>query len=680
MSTYDTLMVDIGNAPNDDQGDPLRTAFDKINQRFAELRIFVNNRGDWQPNTAYTADPNRDWVIVAGVGYLATSNHTSGATFAADLAAGKWVEADAVNALNAAQDAQADVDALRADLASTASGKGAELVGFSYAQNYAVGTLGWSARQAYGIDITQAPYSADPTGLADAGPAIAAAAAAFPGVPLCAPAGTYRIATKPNLKTSAYDGVFGAGFKLFGAGILKTYFVNDINNDAMFEVDSDADHAVLFRGAMGVELEGFTVKRIATTEGGTAIRLRTCYNAKIRQVHIIGMSGDGIHIPCAVGDNDGSNMVDIEHVRIENCAGWGIDAAGDSGFNETSFLHMKHVFIQACGTNNAAYQPPTGGMRWKGQILTMQQVAFTINENCALFIPGAAGLGQNVDLQNTTFENNKKRGLFCRGVSAFKARNIQFYNNDAYTASVACEFEAGSYVIRQVDIDGVVVRATAGNNAYTAFKISGANVDLNSCRVRRVVWDNFDYAGQTRFDGWQFDPVNIACDLVAISATSVLLRPNQTKPSGNTMPLRLRGGAGGTPSSTGEWVAWQIPNTGISISNASLAASTRYYAYLFDNNGAPALELSTTAFAIDTSTGYPVKTGDATRIYCGSVITNGSSQFATTAGGWLNPMIVPSSQPGTYTYMWTDSSGKLRVRYPVAPSSDTDGTVVGTQT
>lgn len=96
MATYDDLMVDIGNAPDDDQGDPLRTAFDKINQRFAELRVFLRNRGDWAPSTVYTANPNRDWVIFEGEGYLATSNHTSGATFAADLAAGEWVNADAI--------------------------------------------------------------------------------------------------------------------------------------------------------------------------------------------------------------------------------------------------------------------------------------------------------------------------------------------------------------------------------------------------------------------------------------------------------------------------------------------------------------------------------------------------------------------------------------------------------
>ena len=134
MATYDTLQVDIGNAPNDDQGDPLRQAFDKINQRFQELRIFVNNRGVWQPSTAYTADPNRDWVIVDGVGYLAISNHVSGATFAADLAAGKWVNADSVQ--------------LRADLASTVSGNGAELVGFKQAGTGAVDRTALSKMQA----------------------------------------------------------------------------------------------------------------------------------------------------------------------------------------------------------------------------------------------------------------------------------------------------------------------------------------------------------------------------------------------------------------------------------------------------------------------------------------------------------------------------------------------------
>jgi hypothetical protein len=564
---------------------------------------------------------------------------------------------------------------------TTSASEGAGLVGFSYSLNYAVATLGHSASKSYGIDITQHPFLADPTGVADAGPAIAAAAAAFPGIPLRAPAGTYRIATKPNIKTSNYDGAFGAGFKLFGDGPLKTVFINDISNDAMFDIDTDVDHATTFKGAIGTILHGFSVKRVAATTNGTAIKLRTSYNPLISQVSINGMSGAGIEIPCNVGDNDGSNMVKLQHVRVENCAGWGINAAGASGFNETSFIHMEHVFVQACGTASGAYQPPSGGMAWKGQILTMTQCAFTLNENCALWIPGQDGAAQSVDLQGTTFENNKARGLFCRGISMFKARNIQFYNNDSYKSTVACEFEGDSFVIRQIDIDGVVVRATAGNNPYTAFKLSGVNTNFDSCRVRNVTWDNFDYAGQSRFAGWQFDPIPTDEFILQVaSGSEVYVRPATYIGKGNKIPLRLRGGVGGTPSTSGEWIAHELGTSGIFFNPGSLAATTRYWMYLYDDNGLAKLEASSTASQVtDPTSGYAVKSGDPTRFYVGSIITAGAGVVATTASGWLNPAIVPGSQVGANAFLWSDSTGRLRIKYAALPASDTDGTVVGTQ-
>jgi len=237
-------------------------------------------------------------------------------------------------------------------------------ISFAYNQAYPAGSVGFGLKGGYGINITQAPFYADSTGVQDVGPAIEAAHVAFPGVPLYAPAGTYRLSTKPNIKTSVYDGVFGAGVKLFGDGALKTYFINDISNDAAIDIDSDVNHATTFKAAFGVTLQGFTLKRTSTTTNGTGIRLRTSYNVSIKDVYVLGMSGDGINIPCSVGDNDGSNMVFLEHVRIENCAGWGFNAAADSGFNETSYINMQHVFIQGCGTTNANFTPPSGGMAW----------------------------------------------------------------------------------------------------------------------------------------------------------------------------------------------------------------------------------------------------------------------------------------------------------------------------
>jgi hypothetical protein len=568
------------------------------------------------------------------------------------------------------------VGTLRDDLASTASGKGAALMGFSHANTYAQGTAGL-ALQAF-INVKNAPFNAVGDGTTDDTAAIQAALNAAAGRNVYVPAGTYRITSTLTYEPASYDGAFGPALKLYGDGPLKTYFDNQVSGGPLLSVET-ASTVSEFKGAIGGVLDGFTIKRTGSTTGGIGLRVLTAYNQQISNVHIIGMTSHGISLPCVLGDNDASNMLELNQVRIENCAGWGIKADGDSGRNEGSFFRFQQVFVQACGTASGAATPPSGGMIWKGQILKMDQCAFTLNENCALFIPGQAGLGQTADMQNTTFENNNKRNIYCTGISAFKARNIQQYHNDTFIGTVGVEFDGASFVVRQVDIDGCVVRATSGNNAFTAFKISGANADLQSCRVRRVVWDNFDYTGQTRFNGWLFDPVMPACDVVVLNSTTVFLRANQTMPKGSAMPLRLRGGIGGAPSTSGEWIAYQVPNPGLTISNSGLSNSTRYYVYLYDNNGAPSLELSTTAFAFDTATGYAIKSGDATRTYCGSVITNGSAAFETTASGWLNPILVPGTQTGAYVYMWADASNRLRVRYPLPPASDTDGTIVGTQ-
>lgn len=530
--------------------------------------------------------------------------------------------------------------ALAADLASSSlAGKNSGQIGFSFALNYAVGTIGGVVKT-LGIDITQPPYSADATGAADMSAAIAQCWTDFPGIPIRVPAGTYRWNTSRNFYPNAFVSAFGVGLKLYGDGIGKTIFDNRVAGGPMINIDSDGGAHAVFQGVLGVELHGFTIKNLGgAPANSTAIKLRTAYLCSIRQVHIIGMSAHGIEIPCTVGDNDGSNMLLIDQVRIENCAGWGIKADGDPGHNETSFIRMQHVFVQACGTNSGAATPPSGGMIWKGQMLSMQQCGFTLSENCGLFIPGQAGLAQTADIQNTTFENNKKRGFYCTGISAFKGRNLQFYNNNAYTATVQCEFDGASFTVRQVDIDGVVIRATNGNNPITAFKISGANADLATCRVKRVVWDNFDYAGQTRFDGWQFDAVQQQCVFQLIDAANVRFWPDPVKGIGATTPLRLRGGGGGVASASGEWVPYQPLSTGITLTTAGLAASTHYFAYLYDNNGAVALALSTVAPQQDAASGYLVNSGtfNATvlvgqALCVGAIATDGATNFNTGPG------------------------------------------------
>lgn len=527
-------------------------------------------------------------------------------------------------------------------------------------------------------------YGATGDGTTDDTAAIQAAIDASNGIPVYLPAGTYVVTATLEYEPAAYTNAFGAGLKLIGDGPLVTIFDNQVDGP-LIEMVTGSTISV-FQGAIGAVLEGFLITSTTSTTSNVGIYMTSAYNPTIKNVWIRGMSSHGIQIPVILGDNDASNMVALEHVRIENCGGWGIKADGSSGNNELSFLYMRQVFIQACGTNAATYVPTSGGMIWKGQILKMQECAFTINENCGFFIPGQAGQGQSVDLQSTTFENNKKRGFFCRGIDLFKARNIQFYNNDGFTSTEMCEFEGNNFQIRDVDIDGVVIRATSGNNPITAFKLSGAFVNFDTCRVRNVIWQNYDYTGQTRFNGWQFDPIPTDQYYIRLaSSTEVYVAPNTYIGKGNKIPLRLRGGNGGAPSTTGEWITYQLPSNGIFFNPATLpiVAGTRYWMYLYDNNGLPTLEVSDSASQVtDTASGYAVKSGDATRYYVGSIVGGGTNgTVATTGVGWVNPTVVANGQSNGFGFLWIDSTGDLRVKGSGAvPASDTDGTVVGTQT
>ncbi len=332
----------------------------------------------------------------------------------------------------------------------------------------------------------------------DCSPAIASALARVTG-PIHLPAGRYRVATAIRFMPDRFTGRFARGPVLLGDGIGTTVIANEVARGAMLDIDAGATRATGFRAILGLRIEDVTIDGANIADG--ALRLRTVMEAALSRMHVIGHRGTGIRIPCNLGDTDGSNMVALRQLRIENCGGWGIDSAADPGSNENSFLSLEQVFVQNCGTRSAAALPPSGGMRHKGQILTLRQCGFALNQNVGLFLPGEAGLGNSVSIDDTGFENNIGRHLYCTGYDGVRARNIQFYSNDAHRVSVACEFFGERFVVRGVDIDGVIVRASAGNAPYTAFRFGGANLDRKSVRVDDVVWGDWGYPGQVKAEG-----------------------------------------------------------------------------------------------------------------------------------------------------------------------------------
>lgn len=332
------------------------------------------------------------------------------------------------------------------------------------------------------------------------------------------------------------------------------------------------------------------------------------------------------------------------------------------------------------GGETAPQIPGSGGMIWKGQLLQMQSCAFTLNQNVGFFAKGQAGLGVGVSCDQVTWENNLRRHVYVTGIDNWHSSVCQFHGNSLFKTHVGVEYDASDFSIRSVVWDGTVVRANQGSGAQ--WKITGANVVANSCRVYRTSWQDFDYPGQRRFEGWKFDQVDENCVLRWAAANAITFGPNNALGEGVTTPMRLRGPSAQTvtvppaiASTTGEWIPYFILSTGVVKLNTGLAANTLFNVYLYDANGAAALELdSAVGYQIDAESGYRVKVGDATKRWVGRVRTDGSSNFINGNSGFLEPTPIAGGQQGTADALWHDTAGRrLWLKSGALPTTATDG-------
>lgn len=331
--------------------------------------------------------------------------------------------------------------------------------------------------------------------------------------------GTWMIESVPTADTFTFNHTSTATSTTSGS---VTYGVTN----PLFDIDTNQ----ISKFQHFVHLHDFSIINSTSPSASVGIRIRRAYQLMMERVWINGMTKNGVHITIpnsTAGDRDGANMVTMRHVRIENCATWGIDCelrSANTGANEFSFFETDQVFVQGCGTVSAALPPPSGGIRWKGQVWNIKNTAAVINENCGVYVEGASGLANTIVSDSLVLENNKKKGIYITGLSRGDFKNTQIYNNDSYTATAGFEIEGSSFVSRNIDINGAVIRATSGNSAITAFKLSGANADANSCVVRRksIVWDNFDFSGQTRYSGFGVEGTFFSVNKNTTDQTGVL--------------------------------------------------------------------------------------------------------------------------------------------------------------
>lgn len=310
--------------------------------------------------------------------------------------------------------------------------------------------------------------------------------------------GTWRITATPDANTVQFNHSSPA------SSTVAVATANATITKPMFSVMTTGSINDVFLAQTGVRFLDFGVQTTTSPIGSTAIRLLSAFEVDI-DIHIDGMSADGIQIVSMLGDHDGSNQICIDG-RIENCKRYAIVTSVASGVNEISGMVLggKRLFIQKCGTAGGSITT-SGGMKWKGQGLHFGTVFFTICENGGLYVPGGAGLANTITYDFLVFENNKVRSIQVDGLDGMTGQMLQIYNNDDFTASYGVRLDGTSSVVRNVKIPLAIVRATSGNNAYAAFSQTGVNADKSN-RVGSVIWQNFDYTGQTRFDGINSGP------------------------------------------------------------------------------------------------------------------------------------------------------------------------------
>lgn len=251
-------------------------------------------------------------------------------------------------------------------------------------------------------------------------------------------------------------------------------------------------------------LEGLTLDG-NNYEGSQGIQIRALFQWDFAHLNIRNFLTNGIRIlnqGAPIGDYDASNQLYFKHLRISDCDSWGILVDAASANNETSFLVLESCFINQCGLPGWV----GGGMYWKGQCLTLNNCAFTLNQNSALWVPGGAGLSSNLLVNNTAFENNLKRHITIFGLKNADFNNIQLYSNDTYKTDYGIYLNAADAVIANIRVNSCKLRATASNTPHYAFAAFGSNLNASTCQVvnAQLNRDNYGYPGQTINYGWTF--------------------------------------------------------------------------------------------------------------------------------------------------------------------------------
>lgn len=208
-----------------------------------------------------------------------------------------------------------------------------------------------------------------------------------------------------------------------------------------------------FKFVMGLTIRNLTIVGDPTVPNSSGIRIRGCYQVREENIHIIGLTGDGIRDRCTTGDADGNVFVSRRDVRVEDCLGWGWDGSADPGSNENSYLENESVQVQNCGTDETKLI--SGITNANPAVVTATAHGFVNGDR--VYIGGVSGMSQvNTDVS--------LKGYEVAGATA-NTFQLQGVNSTSY----------GAFTLRQTTITSIT-KANPGVVTATAHGFSNGEV------------------------------------------------------------------------------------------------------------------------------------------------------------------------------------------------------------
>lgn len=275
-------------------------------------------------------------------------------------------------------------------------------------------------------------------------------------------------------------GVIGPGLVFECGGASKVKF-NNLHSGPAFSVDTGVNGKFMRSG----HLSGFTV-----SGSGKGMTVRRAWQHTLHDIVFTDIPV-GLHVPTLAGDPDACNKLALDKVDFFNCSSWGLHGEVASGKNELSFLSLRNVGFQNCGTATGAIG---GGMYWRGQQLHGDMVSFTECKNRGLYVEGGAGLGGQVKFVNSSWENGTGKQVEIWG-----GANMSFDTCDFYSTAIASAFHmwvnCNNPLAKNIEVNRPKVRCSAAFTPHYAFY---ANLSGYNCRVLNPHWDLYGAAGQVQ--------------------------------------------------------------------------------------------------------------------------------------------------------------------------------------